>query len=314
MYYLGVDIGGMSIKVGVVNSDYKIVAKCSNETIVPCTADEFCDNVETTINEALQLANVSIKNIKQIGVGCPGSIDNEQGVIEYAANLNFKNFPLKELLEKRFENIPVLLGNDANAAAFGEYKAGSLKGTRHAMAITLGTGVGGGIIIDGKIYTGFNFSAGELGHSVIKIDGRACTCGRKGCFEAYSSATGLIKTTKEYMEKDKTSNMWELVEGDIEKVSGRTSFDAMRNGDISAKKVVDEYIQYLACGIANMINAFQPEIICIGGGICNEGETLLAPLRELCEKESFFCSKRTKVVRATLGNDAGIIGAAVLEN
>ena len=182
-----------------------------------------------------------------------------------------------------------------------------------AVCITLGTGVGGGIIIDGKIYSGFNFSGAEIGHTVVEVDGPQCTCGRKGCFEVFSSATGLIRMTKEAMEENKDSVMWKMVEDD-NKVSGRTAFNAMRKGDQTAKNVVDKYIKYLAAGITNTINIFQPNVLCIGGGICNEGDPLLLPLKALVAKEVYTrnSSKNTEIVIAKLGNDAGIIGAAFL--
>ena len=193
--------------------------------------------------------------------------------------------------------------------------AGVAKETRDSVMITLGTGVGGGIIIDGKVYSGSNFAGGELGHTVIVVDGRPCTCGRKGCWETYASATGLIKTTKEHMaDAPKDSPLWTIVEGDINKVNGRTAFDAMRAGDPNGKAAVDEYIKYLSVGLADMVNIFQPAILCIGGGICNEGETLLAPVREYVAAESYGRNpeNRTKICKAALGNDAGIIGAALL--
>ena len=182
----------------------------------------------------------------------------------------------------------------------------------------LGTGVGGGIIIHGKVYSGSNFAGGELGHTVIVCNGADCTCGRKGCWEAYSSATALIRMTREAMAANankKDSPIWEITGGSFDTVNGRTAFDAMRAGDPMGQAIVDKYISYLACGIANCINIFQPDILCIGGGISNEGETLLAPLRELVHKETYNYtngSKQTEICRAQLGNDAGIIGAALL--
>lgn len=312
MYCLGIDIGGTNIAVGIVDDEMKIIAKASNKTPVPCTEEIFCDAVAATANEALVNAGLNLSQIKQIGIGCPGTANKDLGVIEYANNLGFKDFEISKMMGERLPNTPIILENDANAAAYGEYKAGALTGAKNGVAVTLGTGVGGGIIVDGKVYTGFNFSAGELGHTVMVVDGRPCTCGRLGCFEAYASASGLILTTKEYMIKDQYSKMWEIVGGDINKVNGRTSFDAMRAGDKSAKKVVDEFIKYLAIGLSNIINTFQPETLCIGGGICNEGETLLAPIREICNNDTYIASNRTTICKAALGNDAGIIGAALL--
>ena len=196
-----------------------------------------------------------------------------------------------------------------------EAKAGAGKGLDDVIMITLGTGVGGGIVIGGKLYSGFNYAGAELGHTVIEFGGRQCTCGRKGCFEAYSSATGLINMTKEKLTETKDTVMWEMVEGDINNTSGRTAFDACRKGDKAGKEVVDMYIGYLACGLANMINIFQPEVLCIGGGVCGEGDYLLNPLKELIKQNSYGYERQernTQLKIAELGNDAGIIGAASL--
>ena len=211
-------------------------------------------------------------------------------------------------------NKPVYVENDANAAAYGEYVAGAGKGHNSLVCITLGTGVGGGVVTDGKILTGFNYAGAELGHTVIEVDGVQCSCGRKGCFEAYSSATGLIRMTKEAMEKDKNSSMWDLVRERNNKVSARISYDAMRLGDKSATEVVDKFTKYLAVGLTNVINIFQPEVLCIGGGVCNEGDALLNPVKEIVAKEVYTRNspKNTEIVIAKLGNDAGIIGAAFL--
>ena len=206
--------------------------------------------------------------------------------------------------------------NDANAAALGEFLAGSAKGTKNAIAITLGTGVGGGIIIDGKIYSGSNFAGAELGHMVIVKDGRECGCGRKGCWEAYASATALINMTKEAIRNEKAefSYMLHLADDDIDNVNGKTAFDAQQAGDNTGAEVVEKYIGYLATGLINIINIFQPDVLCIGGGIAGQGENLLGPLHAIIEQERFtkYNDKQTKVCIASLGNDAGIIGAACL--
>lgn len=314
MMYLGIDVGGTNIAVGVVNENKEIIAKTSNKSPVPCTMDEFCDAMALTARQAMEKAGITLDDIPWVGIGCPGTVNRGTGIIEFTNNLHFSNWPLVKMMEERMGGKKVIIENDANAAAYGEFKAGALKGAQNAVAITLGTGIGSGIIIDGNIYAGNNYAAGEMGHMVIVYDGRQCNCGRKGCWERYASATGLIITTKEYMEKDKDSVMWELCDGDINKASGRTAFDAMRKGDASGKAVVDEFINYLGCGLVNVINTFQPDILCIGGGICNEGETLLAPVRAYIDKEQYAMNAKlkTKVCRAELGNDAGIIGAALL--
>lgn len=312
-YYVGIDLGGTNIVAGVVDEKYNIIATAKIKTNCPRPSKEIADDMAKVALEAINKSGKSLDDIKWIGIGSPGTVNSESGVIEYSNNLGFKNFNIVEQIQKTIDK-PVFIENDANAAAYGEFVAGSAKGAKDAVAITLGTGVGGGIIIDSKIYSGFNFAGAEIGHMVIEVDGPQCTCGRKGCFEVFSSATGLIRMTKEEMEKDKSSLMWEMSKEDG--VTGRLAFDAMRKGDKSAKTVCDKYIKYLGAGLTNVINIFQPEILCIGGGICNEGDTLLVPVKEIVAKEVYTRNSKnnTKIVIASLGNDAGIIGAAFLGN
>ena len=262
--------------------------------------------------QACENANISIDDVEWIGIGTPGIANSKTGIIEYSNNLGFKNTPMVKYIQESI-NKPVFIENDANAAAYGEFVAGAAKGAKNAVCITLGTGVGGGIIIDGKIYSGSNFAGAEIGHTVIEVDGAPCSCGRRGCFEAYSSATGLIRMTNEAIEEHPDCTMKKMAD-EKGKVTARTSFDAMRAGDKYAKAVVDKYSKYLAAGITNTINIFQPDILCIGGGVCNEGDPLLLPVRELVKKEVYTrdSEKNTEVVLAKLGNDAGIIGAAFL--
>jgi glucokinase len=313
MYFLGIDLGGTNIAAGIVDENYHVVVKTSRKTVLPCSGEEMSAQLSNAAQETLQKANLSFHDIPWIGVGCPGTINRENGRVDFANNLHFIRLPLCKLLEDRLGK-KVILENDANAAAYGEWKAGALKGAQSAIAITLGTGIGSGIILDGKIYSGSNYAGGELGHTVIVANGRPCTCGRRGCWETYASATGLIVSTKEAMEKDKTSAMWEITGGDPKKADGRTAFQAMRKGDRSGKAVVDKYIFYLACGLTNCINIFQPDILCVGGGVSNEGEPLMAPLKKAVASETYskYSDKQTVICRAQLGNDAGIVGAALL--
>ncbi len=311
-YYIGIDLGGTNIKAGVVNENYEIISKATTKTMLPRPAEEICADMAKVSLEAMEQAGLKLENIESIGIGTPGTANSETGIIEYSNNLGFLNLPVVELMQK-YINKPFYVENDANAAAYGEFIAGAAKGANDAVCITLGTGVGGGIIINGKIYSGFNFAGAEIGHTVIDPNGPECTCGRKGCFEVFSSATGLVRMTKDAMLEDKASVMWQMNEEDG-KVSARTAFNAMRAGDRAGKAVVDKYIRYLACGITNTINIFQPDILCIGGGVCNEGDPLLLPLKELVAKEIYTknSAKNTEIVIAKLGNDAGIIGAAFL--
>lgn len=312
-YYIGIDLGGTNIKAGVVNEKFEIIAKVSTKTGLPRPAIEICEDMAKTAMQAVEEAGLTLEQIESVGIGTPGTANSDTGVIEYSNNLGFLNLPIVELMQK-FIDKPCFVENDANAAAYGEFLAGAAKEAKDAVCITLGTGVGGGIIIDGKIYSGHNFGAAEIGHTVIDPNGPLCTCGRYGCFEVFSSATGLIRMTKEAMDSDKESKLWKVVEENGYKISARTAFIAMRQGDKTAQDVVDKYIRYLACGITNTINIFQPDVLCIGGGVCNEGDPLLLPLKELVEKEVYTrnSEKNTEIVIAQLGNDAGIIGAAFL--
>lgn len=314
-YTVGIDLGGTNIVAGVVDKDYNIIARAECKTAIPRPESEVCDSMAAIVKEAVKKAKLKMDDISHIGIGVPGAVNPETKIVETSPNLLFHNWEVSKMMEERL-NKPVRIENDANAAAWGEFLAGSAKGCRNAVAITLGTGVGGGIIIDGKLYSGSNFAGAELGHMVIVKDGKECGCGRKGCWEAYASATALINMTKEAIKNEKAefSYMLNAVEGDLNNVTGKTPFDAMFAGDATGKAVVDEYIGYLATGIVNVINIFQPDIICIGGGVCRQGENLLAPVRAIVEKERItkHNDKQTVLCTATLGNDAGIIGAAKL--
>lgn len=314
MYYLGIDLGGTNIAAAVVDENYKIIGTAKVKTNCPRPAEEIVDDMFKAGMMAVKDAGLVLDDIYEVGVGAPGTVNPIDGFICYSTNLGFENLPLGEMLESKFER-KVFLENDANAAAYGEQLAGAGKGADQFIAITLGTGVGGGVIINGNILSGMNSAGGELGHTVIVKDGVPCACGRKGCWEAYASASGLINQTKAAMKENKDSKMWEIA-GDINNVSGRTAFDGMRAGDETAKRVVREYCNYVACGLTNIINIFQPDVLCLGGGVSKEGETLVGPIREYVERERYSknAAKQTVIKAAELGNDAGIIGAAFLGN
>lgn len=313
MYYLGIDLGGTNIACGLVDENGHIVFKDSVETKAQRDYKEIIADMAKLALKICEKAQIGLDKVKGVGIGSPGTIDSKNGKVVYTNNLNFKDVPVRTELQK-YIDLPVYISNDANCAALGETVTGAAKGYKNVILITLGTGVGGGVIIDGKIYEG-NYSAGaELGHSVIVVDGEKCTCGRKGCWECYSSATALIRQTKKAISENKESIMLAAVDGDIEKVNGRTAFDASRKGDATAVKVVENYIKYLGEGITNLNNIFRSEIIIVGGGICNEGDYLLNPVREYVNKNSYAGDlvAATPIVKALLGNDAGIIGAAML--
>lgn len=314
MYRIGVDLGGTNIAVGVINEKYEIIGRGKAKTNMPRPAKEIFDDIVKCILQAVENAKIDISEVESIGIGTPGSCDQDNGVIIYANNLDFYNVPAVEYINEKIPGVKVHIENDANCAALGEALAGSGVGKESFIAITLGTGVGSGIVLNGKILTGYNGAGGELGHVAIKFDGEECNCGRVGCWERYASARALVNQTKTAMLEHKESKMWELCDGDIEKAGGRTAFDAMRAGDEIGTQVVDNYIKYVAIGTVNVINGFQPEMLCFGGGICNEGDTLLNPIREYVAKWRYSKQqeKQTEICRATLGNDAGIIGAALV--
>ncbi|MBR5011785.1 MAG: ROK family glucokinase [Clostridia bacterium] len=315
MYWLGIDLGGTNIATGVVDENYNIIGRGKVKTNrAGRTPDDIADDMAKAVFMAIEDAGIDKSEIVAMGIGSPGSIVPETGTVAVANNLGFKNLPLCQMLKDR-TGFDFYIENDANAAAYGELLAGAGRGKKNFVAITLGTGVGGGIIIDGKIFSGFNHAGGEVGHTVIVQNGEQCACGRQGCWEAYASATALIRQTKFAMIKDPTSVMWEIA-GTIENVNGLTAFDAMRRGDETAKKVVDQYIEYIAVGLVNMINIFQPEVICIGGGVSKEGDTLIKPIKSYARLDRYSknVAMQTEIKTAELGNDAGIIGAAFLCN
>ncbi len=318
MYYLGIDLGGTNIAAGICDEQFNIIKKGSVPTNANRNPEEIIYDMAQLCKNLLEEAGISLSEVASAGIATPGTANSETGVVEYTNNLPFVKFPIADILRKYLGIEKVYIENDANAAAKAEAVAGVAKGAKYSVMITLGTGLGGGIVLDGQVYSGFNFAGAELGHIVIEKDGKPCTCGRKGCWEAYSSATGLVNMTKEKIEECRKTGretmMEKMIGGDIDHVSGKTAFAAMKQGDEVAAEVVDEYISYLACGIVNIINIFQPEILSIGGGICNEGDYLLKPLEEKVFKETYTRegTPRTQIKIAKLGNDAGIIGAAFL--
>ncbi len=311
MYYIGIDLGGTNIAVGIVTKEGEILKKMSVPARAERPFEEIFADMADCIHKLLAETGISEKEIDSIGIGTPGCIDTEKGILIFAGNFKYgKMVDYRALMAKHFD-IPVYIGNDANVAALAEAKVGAAKGVENAIMITLGTGVGGGIIIGGKIYEGFCSAAGELGHIVLVHEGEQCSCGRKGCWEAYASVTALVRQTKAAMIANPDSIMNKTP---LDQVNGRTSFDAAKKGDAAALAVVSKYREYIAEGIADMINIFSPQIVVVGGGICKEGDYLLDPVREIVRSEVFGSGllPERKIVVAELGNDAGLIGAALL--
>ncbi|MFA5100929.1 MAG: ROK family glucokinase [Candidatus Omnitrophota bacterium] len=314
MFSIGIDLGGTNIAAGIVDEKGVLIAKESVPTFAARDYSLIIKDMAEVAIKACKKANLTIGDMAGIGIGSPGIVDSKNGVIVYTCNINFDHTPMREELRK-YIDLPVFISNDANCAALGETAdTGAACGFRNVIMVTLGTGVGGGIIIDGKIYEGDHSAGAEIGHSMLVVDGVPCNCGRNGCWESYSSATALIRETKEAIEKDRDTVMWDMIGHDYTKISGRTAFDASRKGDRVAQQVVDFYIKYLSEGLIDMINIFRPEIILLGGGVSNEGDYLFDPVRAYVKKYEYGGNRiPTPVIRkAALGNDAGIIGAAML--
>ncbi len=318
MYYLGIDLGGTNIAVGIVNENYEIISKGSVPTLANRDGKLIIKDMAELCKKLIANAGLTLNDFAYAGIATPGTADSDTGVVVYANNLPFNNFPIANLLKEYLGIDKVYIENDANAAAKAEAMAGAAKGAKYSVMITLGTGLGGGIVIDNKVYSGFNHAGAELGHVVIQKDGKQCSCGRKGCWETYSSATGLVNMTKEHLikarENGRKTIIEDMINGDLSNVNARVAFAAMKQGDKIGTEIVDEYIDYLASGVATMINIFQPNVLSIGGGVCNERDHLLVPLQKKVLKETYGNGEgeRTQIKIAELGNDAGILGAAVL--
>lgn len=309
-YYLGIDLGGTFIKGGIVDSDGNIIVKDKTPTQSDLGANKVAENIANLCISLLKQANLKKNDVVGVGMGSPGMIDSERGEVVFANNLNWEHVKICDEVQK-LTGLKVKIANDANVAALGETKFGCGKNYKNTVFITLGTGVGGGIVIDGKLFEGNRSAGAEMGHSVIVAGGEQCTCGRKGCLEAYASATALIRDTKRAMQNNPNSLMWEI--GSLDKVDGKTAFD-YADKDADAKAVVDNYIEKLGVGLTNIANEFRPEVIMLGGGVCAQGDNLIVPLQAFVDKEIYAGSKgpQVKLLIATLGNDAGLLGACAL--
>ncbi|MBQ9780114.1 MAG: ROK family protein [Clostridia bacterium] len=309
MYYIGIDLGGTNIAAGLVSEDGTILSSASVPTLKERHWSEIIKDMADLVRRVVAESGHTLEEIAAVGIGCPGSVDKANGVVVYSNNIVMHNVPVAEEFRK-YIDLPVFLENDANAAALGEYAAFG-EGVDSFVFMTLGTGVGGGIILNGKVWSGFNGAGAEIGHQTLVFGGEKCTCGRKGCLEAYASVTALIRQTKEAMEGHPASmmNAWFEQKG---RITGRTAFECAKLGDPTAIAVRDRYIEYVAEGICSIVNVLQPEILAIGGGISREGDTLLAPIKAyFAENDYNKHMKKTDIRIAKLFGDAGIVGAAM---
>ncbi len=306
--YAGIDLGGTNIAAGLVDENGKIVIKDSVPAGAKRPSGEIIADMANLVKKLTKEYGIEMSELSSIGIGSPGLIDSDNGIVLQIANLNLANVNLAEEMEK-LTGVKTYVGNDANCAAYAEHLYGASSGANFSVMVTLGTGIGGGIILKNKVYTGHRFGAGEIGHLIIAAGGKRCGCGRRGCFEAYASASGLINMTKHKAINHPNSLLNSIP---INEINGKTAFDFAKQGDHASQEVIDEYINYLAIGIGDLLRILYPDVIVIGGGISKEGDNLLVPLRKKLREEVAF-DYETEIVAAKLGNDAGIVGAAMLE-
>lgn len=313
-YYLGVDLGGTNIAVGIVNEDKELLETMSRPTGKNRSAAEIVEDIAALSSDLMTHQGASCENLISVGVGVPGSVNKKLGTIVYANNLGFVNVPFVSLMKKHF-SVPVYMDNDANVAALAEYTVGCGKECDSFILVTLGTGVGAGIIINHQLVTGCNYGAGEIGHMVIDMHGKKCNCGRRGCYELYASATALVEQAREAMLWHPESKLWELCQGREEDMNGKLLFDGVRAGDMISEDVLKHYVNYLSIGILDLINMMQPDVLCIGGGISKAGNLILNPLKKLVAEKVYTRDDaiQTEIKIAELDNGAGILGAAFLQ-
>ena len=313
MNFLGIDIGGTSVKIAVINDDGKLLNKTSYNFDYSLKQEE---QIASLANFAITFLKENNLDVVSIGIGCPGAINSKEGICEYSNNIPWHNLHIVEIIQK-ITNKPCYMANDANVAVLGEAKFGSAKDYQNVILLTLGTGVGGGLFLNGKLYEGVDGKGAELGHmSIDPFNGRMCTCGAKGCLEAYASATALINDAKEVIKNNPSSLICTLSGSNIKKITAKTIFEAAKENDDVAKKLVNQYVEFLSYGLINYINIFRPEVILLSGGVSNAGQFLIEKINKKLEEKHYgfgsINNKKIPVLIATLGADTGIFGAAAL--
>lgn len=313
MYDIGIDFGGTNIAIGLVRGT-QLVDTIRFPTEIVANPEKMIEEIAQNVRQLLFRNVVPMENVHSIGAGVPGTANLDTGIVEYANNIGFHNTPFIKLLGQYLEK-PVYFDNDANVAALGEYLVEESK-AKSFLLITLGTGIGCGMIMNGKIYRGVNYAAGEIGHMTIRYDGKLCNCGRRGCFEVYASSRALVEQTKEAMAEHKNSILWKLCQNDIQRMNGQLFFEAVRKKDETALEIREQYVEYLAQGLANIINLLQPEELRIGGGISRAGLLFLPQVIEKIKQMVYSrdSKKNTDIRIAEAYNEAGIIGAALLNS
>ncbi|MBQ7521072.1 MAG: ROK family protein [Clostridia bacterium] len=311
MYYIGIDLGGTNIAVGLVNEEGRIIAKTETPTLASRPYQELVKDMAACARKVMAEANITEDELHSIGVGIPGVADKD-GMVIFCTNLGWRNVPLRAELQQ-YINKPVYMDNDATVAGWAEYQAGVSRGTDSSVFMTLGTGLGGGIVMGGKIWAGAHGAGSELGHLVIEVDGVPCTCGKRGCAERYCSATAIIRMAREACADAPNCLIMRTVEGDMDKINAKVVFDAAKEGDSVALQVFNRFVKYLTIAINNVISFIDPDMIILGGGVSRAGDFLLDAVKAALPEYLFYPTLKQPELRiASLGNDAGIIGAALL--
>ena len=312
-YRIGIDLGGTTVTAGLVNEQNQILHKLTWATELPRPAQNLEQHMATLCRTVAEQAGVDFGKICSVGIGTPGSVNSKTGKVGFNANFGYHNWNLGSDMEQLL-GCKVYVENDANAAAYGEYLAGGAKGYDSAICVTLGTGIGGGIILNGRIFSGANGAGGEIGHTVIVQNGRPCMCGRNGCWEKYGSARALSEDCAAAAKAHPESLMHTMIEQNGGKANAKIAFDAMAQGDDAARNVVENWLNAVGCGLVNVINTFQPDVVCISGGVSAQGEILLRPLQKIVDAEDYNRGgeHRTQIKLATLRNDAAVVGGANL--
>lgn len=312
MYFIGIDVGGTGLKVGVVDENGKIYSKVSCPTGIERGHEPVIHDMCTLAMKAAEEANIAWEDIVSVGVGIPGLHDNITKRVPFCTNLKWHNVPLIDLMEKELHK-PVYVDNDANVAGLAESVAGATRGCKSSIIVTLGTGVGGGIIINGRIFTGSHGVASEIGHIITVAGGEMCTCGNRGCWERYASATALIREGRKFASENPDSRLAQSVGGDLSKIEARSVIDLAKEGDPGCVELFDNYVEHLCVGLVTLVNVYDPEVIALGGGVSKAGDFLLDKVNARLPGMIFFKSMPyARIVLAEMGNDAGIIGAAML--
>lgn len=310
MKYIGVDLGGTHIGAGLVDANGCVIKILTQPTLKGREPEAIFDDIIGMSRSLIEEFKIG-SELQGIGIGSTGMIDSQNTKIVYSNTLNITDFDVSAYINREL-NFKVCIANDADCAALGEVTVGGAKGYKDVIVLTLGTGVGGGIILNGRIFSGYFPGGTEVGHQIIIKDGKQCSCGNRGCLEAYASATGLVDQARQSALSAPESLLNKLVEGDLTKMNAKIPFDAAKQGDQIALGVIDDYITYLGIGVTNLINIFKPQMILIGGGVSKQGDYLIKPLTKKVSTQVYGKDFRTLIQTAKLGNDAGIVGAAML--